>query len=317
MNRSARSARSVRSLRSRTAVALATAGLLGATLTTTAGADNAVGHQPVAGRAVVGPAFFDDLNYSGHTDPLLVQHGWTPRSHQGGPGVPGARWKPRNITFATASGNSVMTLRSGTDGTAAGTEHTELRQQRKFHYGTYAARVRFSDSPVHGPDGDRVVQAFFTITPLNFPMDPDYGELDFEYIPNGGWSIPTSTLLATSWETYQEDPAIEVNVGTQERAGFGGWHDLVITVDSTDITYWIDGRVFATHTEPYVPETAMGIYFNQWLINLGGITSSTPRTYEMKADYVFFAQDVVMTPAQVQSAVADYRTQAVTFHDTV
>ncbi|MFE9776190.1 glycoside hydrolase family 16 protein [Streptomyces sp. NPDC005931] len=272
---------------------------------------------PRAAAQPVGPALFDDFNYTGYTDPRLAQRGWTLRSGQGGPGVAGATWRPQNISFAIGSGNSVMTLRSGTNGTAAGTQHTEIQQQRKFFQGTYAARVRFSDAPVYGPDGDRMVQAFFTISPLNHSMDPSYSELDFEYLPNGGWGIPGSALLATSWETYSEDPPQEENVSTQERASFADWHDLVVTVDGTSVTYYIDGRLFATHGEPYLPETTMSIRFNHWLINLTGISSRVSRAYEQKVDYVYHVQDQLLTPAEVQAAVADYRARGVTFEDTV
>ncbi|MFF7839282.1 glycoside hydrolase family 16 protein [Streptomyces ossamyceticus] len=270
-----------------------------------------------AAQPVVGPQLFDDLAYSGNLDPLLAQRGWTLRSGQGGPGVPGATWRPNNITFATESGASVMTMRSGTNGTAAGTEHTEIYQQRKFQYGTYAARVRFSDVPIFGPDGDRMVQTFFTISPLNYSMDPAYSELDFEYLPNGGWGIPGSALLASSWETYSEDPPQEEHVTTEERASFSGWHDLVITVDGTAVTYYIDGRLFATHAEPYLPESTMSIRFNHWLINLTGINSRKTRAYEEKVDYVYFAQDQVLSPSEVEAAVDDYRARGVTFEDSV
>ncbi|CAM5394841.1 hydrolase [Streptomyces badius] len=37
-----------------------------------------------------------------------------------------------------------------------------------------------------GPDGDRIVQTFFTINDLKAPMADDYAEYDFEYLPNGG-----------------------------------------------------------------------------------------------------------------------------------
>jgi beta-glucanase (GH16 family) len=275
------------------------------------------GATTAAAQAVVGPALFDDFTYAGYTDQRLGQHGWTLRSGQGGPGVAGATWKPQNISFATTSGNSVMTMRSGTSGTAATTQHTEIYQQRKFLYGTYAARVRFSDVPAYGPDGDHMVQTFFAISPLAYPMDPDYSELDYEYLPNGGWGIPGSALLATSWETYSEDPPQEENVSTQERASFNDWHDLVITVDGTYITYFIDGRLFATHTEPYLPESTMSIRFNHWLIDLTGTGGRQTRAYEEKVDYVYFVQDQVLSPAEVQAAVADYRTRGVTFEDTV
>ncbi|MFK4100125.1 glycoside hydrolase family 16 protein [Streptomyces sp. NPDC019531] len=162
-----------------------------------------------------------------------------------------------------------------------------------------------------------MVQTFFTISPLNQPMDPDYSELDFEYLPNGGWSVPSSALLATSWETYQEDPWQAVDITTQERASFAGWHNLVVTVDAEHITYHVDGRLFATHPQPYVPETTMTLRFNHWLIDLLGTNSRRPRSYEEKVDYVYFLKDQALNPSQVQGAVDDYRARKVTFEDGV
>ena len=37
---------------------------------------------------------FDDFHYASSSDPALTSNGWTPRSSQGGPGVPGANWSP-------------------------------------------------------------------------------------------------------------------------------------------------------------------------------------------------------------------------------
>ncbi|MEU9169734.1 glycoside hydrolase family 16 protein [Streptomyces sp. NPDC048420] len=296
-------------------LALTATGLVCAALAGTTAPAPALG--TTAAQPVAGQALFDDFDYADHTDPQIPLHGWTLKSGQGGPGVGGATWKPQNITFATESGNSIMTMRSGTNGTAAGTEQTELYQQRKFHRGTYAARVRFSDVPVSGPDRDHIVQAFFTYSPLNYLMDPDYSELDYEYLPNGGWGIPDSALLATSWETYQEAPWQSVSTTTQERAGFAGWHDLVVTVDTEHINYYIDGRLFASHGEPYLPETSMDIRFNHWLIDLLGTNSRKARAYEEKVDYVYHLKDQVLTPPQVQGVVDDYRTRGVAFEDTV
>lgn len=129
---------------------------------------------------------FDDFAYTSHTDPAFGRNGWTARSNSGGPGVPGASWKAENITFPTVSGQKVAQLQSSTDGTAAGTVQSEfLTTERKFKNGTYAARVRFSDAPVSGPDGDHVNQTFFAIGPAQrHTFDPDYSELDFsEYLP--------------------------------------------------------------------------------------------------------------------------------------
>ncbi|GMX60147.1 hypothetical protein Elgi_69140 [Paenibacillus elgii] len=46
----------------------------------------------------------------------------------------------------------------------------------KYFEGTYAARVKFSDTPVSGVDGDGVAQTFFTISNLRYDNDPTYSE---------------------------------------------------------------------------------------------------------------------------------------------
>ncbi|WP_407562614.1 cellulose binding domain-containing protein [Streptomyces sp. 184] len=264
-----------------------------------------------------GPALFDDFDYTGHTDARLGQRGWTVRSGGGGPGAPGVGWAPEQVTFPGDGAAAVLNLRTSTDGTAAGTRQTELYHQRKFQQGTYAARVRFSDAPVSGPDGDQMVQTFFTITPLDAPMDPDYGELDFEYLPNGGWGESSHILYATSWETYRPDPWEAVNTHTAARQSYAGWHDLVITVDGDSIDYYVDGQPFAVHGEPYLPETPMSINLNHWIISGGLAGSTTPRAYDQQVDYVYFAKDQTLTPAQVAEQVAAYRAGGVSHQDTV
>ncbi|MGR6922883.1 cellulose binding domain-containing protein [[Actinomadura] parvosata] len=255
---------------------------------------------------------FDDFTYTGPSDPRLAQRGWTVRSSSGGPGVPGATWSPSAVSFP----GGLLTLDSSTNGTAAGTVQTELSTaSRKFHEGTYAARVRFSDAPTSGPDGEHVVQTFFTITPLRYNLDPDYGELDFEYLPNGGWGEPSNILYTTSWETYQADPWQAVNTHTEERASFAGWHDLVIQVSGGRIKYYVDGRLFADHGDIYYPETPMWIMFNQWFIDLQGVAGT--RTYRQQADYLYYSKNEVVAPATVLSRVAALRAGGTAFKDTV
>jgi hypothetical protein len=89
------------------------------------------------------------------------------RSNSGGPGVPGATWAPQNVTLAKEGTNSVMNWETSTAGTGESTKQTEvLTRAMKFKNGTYAARVKFSDAPKSGPDGDHLVQTFFTINDL-------------------------------------------------------------------------------------------------------------------------------------------------------
>ncbi|MFE2291448.1 cellulose binding domain-containing protein [Streptomyces sp. NPDC059452] len=264
------------------------------------------------------PVLFDDFNYSSHTDPRLQANGWSVRSGSGGPGLFGATWDPSGVTFASQGGNSVMNLEASTAGTAASTKHTEFStRSMKFKNGTYASRVKFTDAPRSGPDGDHIVQTFFAINDLTAPMADDYAEYDFEYLPNGGWGEPANILYATSWETYRPEPWETVNAHTVDRRSYAGWRDLVVTIDDDEITYYVDGEHFATHGADYLPERPMVIAFNHWLIDLAGQPSTTPRAYDQQVDYVLHVKDQVLTPAQVNAMVGAYRSAGTTFEDTV
>ncbi|TMR24138.1 glycosyl hydrolase family protein [Nonomuraea turkmeniaca] len=255
---------------------------------------------------------FDDFSYAGSSDPLLALRGWTVRSGSGRPGVRGATWSPSAVSFP----DGLLTLDSSTDGTASGTVQTSLlTANHKFHEGTYAARVRFSDTPTSGADGEHVVQTFFTIAPSGGDMDPDYCELDFEYLPNGGWDEPGTVLNATTWETYRAYPWQAVNAQTTERASFEGWHDLVIQVSGERVKYYVDGRLFADHGDIHYPEQPMRIQFNQWFIDLSG--ASTTRTYRQQVDWIYHIKDQVVSPAAVQLGVAAFRAAGTAFIDTV
>ncbi|MET9700239.1 cellulose binding domain-containing protein [Streptomyces sp. NPDC006529] len=271
------------------------------------------------GPAPTGATLFDDFSYTSHSDPAIAAHGWNVRSNSGGPGVPGATWAPENVTFAAAGGgNTVMNLQTSTAGSGESTRQTEvLTRASKFKNGTYAARVKFADAPAYGPDGDHLVQTFFTINDLKAPMADDYAEYDFEYLPNGGWGEPGNILYTTSWETYRPDPWEAVNQHTEARSSYAGWHDLVVTIDDRAITYYIDGQTFGTHDARYLPERPMSINFNQWLIDLNGQPGTTARAYDQQVDYVLHVKDQVLTPAQVAARVAAYRAAGRAFEDTV
>ncbi len=47
----------------------------------------------------------------------------------------------------------------------------------------------------------------------------------------------------------------------------------------------------------------MSINFNQWLIDLQGQPSTTPRAYDQQVDYVLHVKDQVLTPSQVNAMV--------------
>jgi hypothetical protein len=278
-----------------------------------------IAFAPVGNAAVACGVLFDDFAYSSRTDPTLAQRGWSIRSAAGGPGVPGARWSADNVSFPSVDGQKVAQLTARTDGTAAGTSHAEFSlSNRRFFEGTYLARIKFADAPVSGPDGDRVNQTFYTISPLAAPMDPTYSELDFsEYLPNGGWGETGPVNFQTSWYTYVADPWYADNQHSQQNRSMAGWHDVMATVSDGHVRYYIDGVLVGDHSGKVYPRQNMSIDFNQWFIDLAGRSGGGTAVYQESVDYVFHEKRVALTPQQAAARIAAYRGAGTTHTDTV
>src|SRR5215213_9824744 len=262
---------------------------------------------------------FEDFSYTNKAE--LKKNGWIIRTEPGWPGVPGATWSEDAVSLVKDPAqprNTLIRMTSSTDGTAPNTTQTQICHERKYLEGTYAARVRFTDDPVSGPRGDQLVQSFYTISPLKAAMDPDYSELDFEYLPNGGWGIDGPTLYATTWETFSPEPNWKKdNVFKTTSGSQAGWHTLVMQVMDQKVRYFVDGKLFAEHGGNYYPEDTMSINFNLWFIRDGMAKVTGVRKYQEDIDWVFHQTKVAMTPQQVEDAVADLRRQSIKFRDTV
>ncbi|WP_067497366.1 glycoside hydrolase family 16 protein [Actinoplanes sp. TFC3] len=261
---------------------------------------------------------FDDFNYSSRTDAALSQRGWSIRSQAGGPGVSGASWLADNVSFPTVDGQKVAQLKAVTNGTAGGTSHAEFSQSnRRFFEGTYLARIKFSDAPASGTDGDHINQTFYTISPLAAPMDPNYSEMDFsEYLPNGGWGEAGPINYQTTWYTYVADPWYADNQHSQQAKSINGWHDVMATVSGGHVKYYIDGALVGDHSGKVYPRQNMSIDFNQWFIDLAGHSSGTS-TYLESIDYLYHAKKQVLTPAQATTVINNYRSSGTTHTDSV
>jgi hypothetical protein len=261
---------------------------------------------------------FDDFNYTGAAK--LARNGWIVRSANGWPGIPGAKWPKENVTLLADGelrGNRIIRMTSSTDGTPAGTTQTQICHQRKYLEGTYAARVRFSDQPVSGPAGDQLVEIFYSISPIKAPMDPDYSELDFEYLPNGGWGETGSMIYATTWFTFRLEPWFQDNMSNHVPGSQAGWHTLVTQVADGKVKYFVDGKLLADHGGKFYPRVLMSINFNLWFIKDGAIKDTAKRQYQEDIDWVFHQAKTVLSTSQVEAAVASFRKRSVRFKDSV
>jgi hypothetical protein len=261
---------------------------------------------------------FDDFFYADSAE--MTANDWIVRSGQGWPGVPGATFRLENVSFVdypNPVGNRLLRMTSSTDGSSENTYQTQICHQRKYLDGTYAARVRFSDEPLAGSDGDQIVQTFYMITPYDAPLDPDYSEMDFEYLPNGGWGGPAKTLHFTTWETVRIEPWLAENASNATQDSLAGWHVLVAQVTSGTVRYFVDGELIAQHGGEYYPDAPMSINFNLWFIDGGLNSAGEVREYQEDIDWVFHEAGVSLMPDQVNEKVTKLRNASVEFEDTV
>lgn len=269
--------------------------------------------------------FFDDFNYSDMA--AFSNNGWKVRTETGHPGIKGATWSGEGLSFHadipdTEAG--AVRMSSVTNGTGEQTRHTQFCHARKYREGTYAARVFFRDEPSYGPDGDEVIQTFYAISPLKAPMDKNYSETDFEYLPNGGWGENTKPAMwTTSWDTFQLEPWTKVNEFSRKEGSYAGWSTLVLTVADNKVTYYVDGEFFSEHSSAVYPEDFMSINFNLWFMpkgadgSLGPVESPEMREYQQDIDWVFFQEGVAITPAEVDAQIKALRGNKVAYVDNV
>jgi hypothetical protein len=267
--------------------------------------------------------FFDDFSYSGPDDPSLAVLGWEVRTASGGPGVTGAEWRKERVSFVVDGVrpvNALMRLSSRTRGSADTTEHAQVATPQRFLEGVYAARVRLSDATAYGPSSDGIVQApLFTINSLKHDYDPDYSEIDFEYLPNDVWSggtRPGPTMYCTTWETYRESPWDAVNDSEPLEMSFSGWHTLLFRVSGGHVEYFIDGMSKATHGGIYYPETPMSIMFQMWFVNGSLAASIDEREWQMDIDWVWHSNTPDYNTSQIEYLVADLRASGTVRRDT-
>jgi hypothetical protein len=263
--------------------------------------------------------FFDDFSQADAA--ALAAQGWAVRTRAGHPGIEGAAWAAdaaRLVDDPAQPGNRLLRLAARTDGTPQGTAQAQLCHQRKYFEGTYAARVRFSDRPVEGPDGDVVVQTFYAVSPLRFDFDPEYSELDWEYLPNGGWGDEKTRLYGVSWQTVALKPWKAHNQSLQVFRALEGWHVLAMQVAGGHVRWFLDGVQVEQHGGRNYPAVPMSINFNLWFSPGGQLPGvATTRVWQQEVDWVLHARNRVLSPADIDAAVRGLRARGVAHVDTV
>ncbi|WP_147976109.1 glycoside hydrolase family 16 protein [Streptomyces sp. MS191] len=277
-------------------------------------AGEGVDAAPSASPSPSGPpgTLFDNFHYSGPEDSALAANGWQVRTGGGGPGIKDT-WSADGVGFfsdPTAQGGRILQLQSSTDGTEQGTRQAEVQSTgTSLFTGTFAARVHFSDKPTSGRDGDHVVETFFPISASD--SSTDYSELDYEYLPNGGWGHVGPQLDTTTW--YKADPPDRVTRAHKRR--LEGWHTLMVTAMDGKVTYSLDGKELFTSSGKYVPREKMDIHFSNWFIDLP--FSGGPRTWDMKVNWFYYKADEAVSQADVQKAVDGFYSAGTNHIDTV
>ncbi|WP_051795400.1 glycoside hydrolase family 16 protein [Streptomyces sp. NRRL S-87] len=275
--------------------------------------DDGAAPAPSAPPTPAGPpgTLFDTFRYDGPDDPALAAHGWEVRTGGGGPGIKDTWSAGADFPADTsAQGGRVLRLQASTDGTGRGTRQVEVQSTgTPLFTGTFAARIHLSGEPTSGRNGDHVVQTFYPISASD--SSPDYSELDYEYMPNGGWGSVGPQLDTTSW--YRADPPDRVTHAL--RRDLAGWHTLMITAVDGKVTYSLDGKELFTSSGKYVPREKMDIHFSNWFIDLpftGG-----PRTWDMKVNWFYYKADEAVSLADVRKTVDGFYGAGTDYVNTV
>ena len=270
---------------------------------------------------------FDDFTYATPDDASFLLN-WKASDY--GPAAPGVGvFSKNNVLFlpdATNASNKQMRILFKTSGSRETTIQGEVEGKKQFLYGTYATRMRLYNQPIEGPSqvvgpdtGDRMIETFFTISPYYVP-NTDYGELDFEYLPNAGWNADEGGRFTgpTMWNTTWKNRDTRVTKPTQD--DFSGWHTFWMTVTPTAVTYYIDDRLMVQHTNvDYIPKTTMYLMYNIWISGemFAAGQNGIARTWAQDVDWVYYAKDTTLTRSDVEAFVSQYKSQNIPKKDTL
>src|SRR5690606_18213622 len=144
-----------------------------------------------------------------------------------------------------------------------------------------------------------------------------YSEIDFEYLPNGGWWSGSSTPSMWSGTFRIVDWSDESNHGVTRTTGsLQGWRTLVMQVTDGHIAFYIDGVYQTSFSGDVAPDYPMYIMFQLWFSNdcfdaacntRGFLKNSNYREYYEDVDWVYYEKDNIVPPSEIPQKVATLR----------
>jgi len=268
---------------------------------------------------------FDDFGYTGGgpgepVDPQFECFGWYVRTGGGGPGPAGATWRADYVTWADdplIAGNRVIRLRASTDGTAAGTFQSEVARMPTHSSAALTVPGSGTSIPLRKARSPACRPSACTRACLRSELLRVRHRI-YASQPWGTRCGAQPALHFQTWEQYCDVP-YTLNMIPSEPSpmcgSLAGWHTLTIIADSGIVRYYLDGLLRASHGGEYYPESTMRILLLHWFADQLGPGVSADMTIEV--DWVYHARDAVLSPAQVQSAVDQFRFAGIVRRNTV
>jgi len=257
---------------------------------------------PLTNIQVYGDVFFDDFVYESR-EHLLGGSSWVPFNR-----AKTNWWAPNPGRMQIAVTNSqtgkvFLTQPAGATNDWAKNPELQTRHS-KFLGGTYAAKVRFDNSPY--AIGDQVNQAFWIQNASSFGDRPElYSECDFEFYSH--WSF----LDFVAWESVS--PRLNTNehydaenVGDLASVGLVmnvvPKQSCVFRVYNGETGGQLPGAAF-TASSGYAPEYLMQIFLSIGVLS-GHMTTGTTT---MESDWVYFNEETDLDWERIVLDVGDFR----------
>ena len=115
-------------------------------------------------------------------------------------------------------------------------------------------------------------------------------------------------MFTTTW--FRDSPGL--NTSSYTLGSFAGWHTMILVVSEGEVKYYDGDRLLATHGGQFYPRSPMNIVPQLWFYEL-----NVDSTWHIDVDWLYYAQDTVLTAAEVEAHVAALRQGAIARQDTV